>query len=509
MHERRGLMYVFCARLSRLKTSTACCFLAALFTVEAEQATYMSEFGGNVVMGCKFSSNPANPHRDLKVNWHRKTNGIYEEVIRLEDNLENSASPKYQGRVELLTGELKNGWAKLKISHLKMNDSGTYQCLVQTAEGNDYKEITLSVEAPYKSVSKRIERRAEGDKVVLTCQSQGYPKSSVVWHDGHLQKHNSSTTATATPDGLFNVTSRIEVSSSAKNNYTCNFTHDGYAATFHIPDDISLPKGKNDALITVLCIGLILTAIGLGVVTYRRRKGARTPSTRNCLVNDEERSLSAAACLGMDKESAVEEKVITEEENLRSHLKAHYSEFSLTTKTKHHCDSFAAEELPHRLQNNEGLPVRLQDLLPNAGEVLLLEGPPRSGKTTAAHILLSSWTAADSGFLDAGFLDLLVYVNCDTMKGDLFQEATAQLALSEKISAEQLRTVLSRSNKTLLLLDGYKEGNHFCDETLRRFLSERGSCRVLVTSCLGDCPVLKQTLKTEGTLTLQMQSAKY
>lgn len=154
--------------------------------------------------------------------------------------------------------------------------------------------------------------------------------------------------------------------------------------------------------------------------------------------------------------------------------------------------------------------MRLQDVLPNAGEILLLEGSPGSGKTTVAHIVLSSWTDAASNLFDAGFLDILVYVKCSAVEGDLFQEATTQLSLSKKISAEELRTVLSRSsNRTLLLLDGYKEGNHIFDETLRRFLSERGSCRVLVTSCLDDCPVLKQSLKTGGILQLQQQSAKY
>ncbi|MEQ2299371.1 hypothetical protein AMECASPLE_014440 [Ameca splendens] len=451
----------------------------------------------------------ANTHRDLKVIWHLMVTNQHQEVIRIENNLENIASPKYRGRVKLLTDELKNGWAKLQISDLRISDSGTYQCLVQTAEGSDYKTITLSVRAPYNSVSKKIERTAEGDKVVLTCKSEGYPQSPVVWHDGHLQRHSPNTTATTTPDSLFRVTSQIEVSSSEKNNYTCNFTKDGYSATFHIPDDIRHPPGKNDALITVLCLGIILTAIGLGVVTYRRRKGPRAPRTRICLIDDGEKSMSATPCLHRDKGSGLEDTVIAEVENLRSHLKAYYSEFFLTTKTRHHCDSFAAEELPPRLQNNEGLPVRLQGLLPNAGEILLLEGPPRSGKTTVANILLSSWTDAASKFFDASILDLFMYVNCSTVKADLFQEATSQLSLSEKISAEELRTVLSQSNKTLLLLDGYKEGNHCFDETLRRFLSERGACRILVTSCLGDCPVLKQTLKTEGTLKLQIQSAKY
>lgn len=66
-------------------------------------------------MGCRFSSKPANPQHDLKVIWYWMDSKPSEEVIRLGDNLVNSVSPKYQGRVKLLADELKNGWAKLKV----------------------------------------------------------------------------------------------------------------------------------------------------------------------------------------------------------------------------------------------------------------------------------------------------------------------------------------------------------------------------------------------------------
>lgn len=97
------------------KTSTTHYCLAALFTVEAEHTSYNSEYGGNVVMGCRFSSKPANSQNDLKVIWHWMDGSPDQEVIRLVGNLESSSSSKFKGRVKLLTDELKNSWAKIQV----------------------------------------------------------------------------------------------------------------------------------------------------------------------------------------------------------------------------------------------------------------------------------------------------------------------------------------------------------------------------------------------------------
>ncbi len=163
---------------------------------------------------------------------------------------------------------------------------------------------------------------------------------------------------------------------------------------------------------------------------------------------------------------------------------------------------------------SKGQPVNLQALLPEAGETVFLEGAPGSGKTTVAHILVSSWTEgpshALSDLLDLRALQLLIYVDCSKVNGDLFREIITQLSLTEKISTEdELRTVLTRSSEALLLLDGYREGNQFFDESLRKFLSERGGCRMLVMACPGHCPTLKDTVGTGGVLELQTQIVKY
>ncbi|XP_078126919.1 butyrophilin-like protein 1 isoform X1 [Sander vitreus] len=489
--------------------------LSVLFTVEAEQTTYVSKFGEDVVMGCRFQPKLSNYHADLKVTWHWIHTNLVREVYRMDNWKENLAfrDPDYRGRVRLLTEELQKGWAKLQVSRLRINDSGTYQCLVQTGEGADYKTITLSVVAPYEAVTKHIRKAAEGDEVLLTCQSEGYPMSSVMWQDGHQRKLSSNTTAVLTPDQLFKVTSEIRVRSSDKNNYTCIFTNDGYSATFHIPDEIPVPHVKNDALVIVLSIGVIMVVIIVVVLMYRKQKGSRTHSTRNLLV-DGRRSVPAAASgqqINKDNEEVI--TILNEgcmEEHLGAFLKAHYSDFSLSTEVRRHCDAFGVEELPHKLQNNKNQPVNLQALLPEAGETLFLEGPSGSGKTTVAHILVSSWTEmpthALSNLLDLSTLRLLLYVDCSKVTGDLFQEITIQLSLTEKISEDELRAVLTRSSEALLLLDGYREGKHFFDKSLRKFLTEKGGCRVLVMACPGHCPTLKNTVGTEGVLQLQTQS---
>lgn len=79
---------------------------------------FKSEFGGDVVMGCRFQPKLSNPQDLLKVTWHWMSSTSSREVYRMDDRMEVSASqdPAYRGRVTLLTEELKDGWAKLKVN---------------------------------------------------------------------------------------------------------------------------------------------------------------------------------------------------------------------------------------------------------------------------------------------------------------------------------------------------------------------------------------------------------
>lgn len=103
-------------------------FLTVGLTVEAEQARYESEFGGDVVMGCRFQPKLSNPLEYLKVTWHWITATSSREVYRKDNSPESLASqhPDYQGRVTFFTEELQEGWAKIKVRKLSRQVTGRF-----------------------------------------------------------------------------------------------------------------------------------------------------------------------------------------------------------------------------------------------------------------------------------------------------------------------------------------------------------------------------------------------
>ncbi|KAF7696673.1 hypothetical protein HF521_005091 [Silurus meridionalis] len=257
--------------------------LQALFIVKSEQDSYDGELREAVRMGCRFSDIPSVLH--ISVIWQRIKPPPEVEVFRLDKGVENLniTSKQFQGRVRLLREELEKFRAVIELSQLRLNDSGTYQCLVIHDEA-DYKQTKLTVSAPYKAIKKSV-RRLNEKEVELSCQSQGLPLADVTWSDGKLREplltNRSKSSHTTNSDGVFVVTSRLSVSENT-NNYSCSYiTNDGkpnQIATFVIPDEI--PEESKGAtgyiaitVIVLLCLGLFCTFLIL-----RKRKKGQTGS---------------------------------------------------------------------------------------------------------------------------------------------------------------------------------------------------------------------------------------
>ncbi|KAM9793385.1 programmed cell death 1 ligand 1-like isoform 1-T1 [Syngnathus typhle] len=250
--------------------------LQVLFTADAERVSYSAQMGGEVLMGCHFYPLSPHPYEDLMVAWYWSSRASPRLVSRLERGLEQDSSqhPDFKGRARLLTEEIKDGRAVLQLSRLRINDSGNYQCVVRTRNGADYKHIQLSVTAPYKTVTKTISKMVTGGKLVLNCQSEGYPMSTVAWEDGHGRNLNASTSVVTTEEGLYRITSGIQVGSSQKNNYTCRFDSSSTSATFLIPDETQKPKeNTNTAVVISTCIVIVLTIVLVIVLILYWQKG--------------------------------------------------------------------------------------------------------------------------------------------------------------------------------------------------------------------------------------------
>lgn len=112
--------------------------------MKSEQDSYDGEAQNKITMGCQFSQ--VQSISRVSVIWKRISPSPTLEVYHLDMGHEkpNVTSQQYQSRVRLLREELKNFRAVIEISQLRLNDSGTYQCIVVQDEA-DYKQTKLNV----------------------------------------------------------------------------------------------------------------------------------------------------------------------------------------------------------------------------------------------------------------------------------------------------------------------------------------------------------------------------
>ncbi|XP_064164132.1 uncharacterized protein LOC135239422 isoform X1 [Anguilla rostrata] len=478
--------------------------VSALFTVQVTRPSQQAEFGGNVTMECTFP--PGDTEQSLSVFWSRVHPQPTVEVYRLQNGLEDLRvpDPQYRSRVRLMKEELKDGRAVLQISNLRITDSGTYQCLMEMG-GADYKQTALTVRAPYKSINKSIKMNERG--VELSCESQGYPLASVVWTDlsgWNITKESNITVATTVND-LFHITSTITVKSS-NNTYTCTFVGEGLmdrSVLFHIPDEIPNKMtaiSSKFPLMLILILGII--TVCAGVVAYFRCKGFKQhimSRTRDCLLPVDYTAAYLPPDTTIEIQTHVEEKRV---ENLRAVLRSRYVGLTSDPEASEQRVRFCSKVLPQHLCSRDGLPLEVTALLPDVGESLLLEGETKSGKTSVALALASSW-AQNSEWDPFGVkrCQLVVMVTCEGTTGDLFQEVISQLGLDGELTVSALQEILSGPVEALIVLDGYRFGNRDLDESLREFLRRQHACRVLVTALPGHCADLWEFFGTVLVLT--------
>ncbi|KAI4880882.1 hypothetical protein NFI96_015355, partial [Prochilodus magdalenae] len=484
--------------------------LQALFIVEPEQDSYDGKLHSNIRIVCRFT--PVENISQLSVIWQRVDPQPSLEVYRLEKGLENHhfTDKYFQNRARLLKEELKKHRAVLELSQLQMNDSGTYQCIIRLEE-TDYKKTTLTVLAPYTPVKKSI-RRLDKEEVELSCESQGFPLARMVWSDGSLGElllnKRSKNSSEKTSEGTYNITSQVTVSENAINNYTCSILMEGkvhQSATFSIPGEI---PGKNKwphgyaaiSVMAVMCMGFAITS----VILLRRKKGQknrqsissdRISAEPHLTVTSTDSLLPKTPYFRADTFTFSSEVCEGKVETLREMLKLRYTELSTAVQMK------SGFTLQHILLCGES-PCDLQSIVPGNGETVVLEGKEGSGKSFLAEKLSISWTnrsTADPFNISKTLLVILL--DCEGAEGDFYQVVKSKIPSEAELETVDVKEILLGNMDCLLILDGYKEGNREMDKSLIKFLKDRTTCRVLITSRPGQ----HSTLGGSVTKTLQLQ----
>ncbi|KAM9450858.1 programmed cell death 1 ligand 1 isoform 2-T2 [Clarias gariepinus] len=364
--------------------------LQAVFIVESEQDSYDGELHDKIMLGCRFS--PVPDVSRISVTWERVKPLPAVNVYRLYQGSESPdfTDEQFKRRVRILKEELKNFRAVIELSQLRLNDSGTYRCVVVQEEG-DYKQTTLTVRAPYKAIKKTI-RRLSDKKVELTCESRGLPLARVTWSDDKLMEsyltNRSESSYVENSDGVFVVTSRLYVTHDAKN-YTCSYWTDGskasQTATFSIPDEIP-EKSKSTsgyvaiAVIVVMCIFLVFAFLLL----HRRKKGQASvnTSTDECESPGQNQTVTSDYLLQKKSYSKENINVITSELlNGKSDIRQdvvnqRHPESNKTAETK--TDS----TLPHALLLGENIYYNMQDELLDLGKNMLEDGKEGPNKAS-------------------------------------------------------------------------------------------------------------------------------
>ncbi|XP_035772514.1 butyrophilin subfamily 1 member A1-like [Neolamprologus brichardi] len=135
--------------------------------------------------------------------------------------LQTDQNTAYKGRVSLSINKLKHGDVSLKLSKVKVSDSGRYRCYIPQQSKEYFVELLVGASSQPGVNLAGLDEASSG--VMLDCKSAGwYPEPEVIWMDSEGNLLSAGPTETLRgPDDLYTVSSRVTVEKRHNNNFTC------------------------------------------------------------------------------------------------------------------------------------------------------------------------------------------------------------------------------------------------------------------------------------------------
>ncbi|XP_051799877.1 butyrophilin subfamily 3 member A2-like [Acanthochromis polyacanthus] len=234
-------------------------------------------FGDDVVLPCRLE--PAVDAAARTVEWSRPD--LQQRLIHFRRDsvdLLTEQNPSYTRRTSLSISKLKSGDISLKLSKVKLSDTGTYKCNIPKFNTESAVELVVgSVSSPEIEVSK------DSSSVELQCKSAGwYPQPEVLWLDGDGNLLSAGPTETVRgPDDLYTVSSRVTVEKKHGNKFTCRVQQNNITQTretvIHVSADLFMVHSNLSARITTTMAACVLT---IAVVIFIVWKWGQTRTKR-------------------------------------------------------------------------------------------------------------------------------------------------------------------------------------------------------------------------------------
>ncbi|KAK7118465.1 hypothetical protein R3I94_022081 [Phoxinus phoxinus] len=182
---------------------------------------------GDIFVTCIYSAECLLPCTSTNldiIHWYKDSKPVHSFYYN-QDQLSHQ-SEDYKGRTSLLPeSEIKNGNVSLLLKNIRVQDEGRYRCYTANDKTNDEQFVSVSVEAPVKSVDITLK-----DDTV-TCSTSGvYPQPEVSW-SSDPPANEPLNTFPLTEEKLFMVTSELKVGVTSTYKYSCSITSKGRTKT--------------------------------------------------------------------------------------------------------------------------------------------------------------------------------------------------------------------------------------------------------------------------------------
>uniref|UniRef100_A0A8D0CRH3 Ig-like domain-containing protein n=2 Tax=Sander lucioperca TaxID=283035 RepID=A0A8D0CRH3_SANLU len=184
----------------------------------------------------------------------------------------------YKGRASVSINNLTLGDFSLRLSSVKISDSGTYRCYFPKLNKEYLVELLVGAASSPAISLAGIHKATSG--VMLDCRSEGwYPEPEVLWLDGEGNLLSAGPPETVRgPDDLYTVSSRVTVEKRPSNRFTCRVQQKNINQTrethIYVPEDFFVSPSSCSASVAMsVLFGLmfVLTVV-LFVWKWRQNK---------------------------------------------------------------------------------------------------------------------------------------------------------------------------------------------------------------------------------------------